>query len=51
MDPEEEACPELLRRWFNFDDLELGLADTRLFALAAPYSLVELTDLVVSAGR
>ena len=29
----------------------MGLADTRLLALAAPYSLVELTDLVVSAGR
>ena len=34
-----------------FDDLEFGLPDTRLVCLAAPYSLVELTDLVVSAGR
>ena len=31
-----------------FDDLEFGLPET---CLAAPYSLVELTDLVVSAGR
>ena len=38
----------------SFDDLEFlewGLAETELTALPAPYSLVELTDLVVSAGR
>jgi len=38
----------------SFDDLEFlewGLAETTLPSLPWPYSLVELTDLVVSAGR
>ena len=50
-DPEEESIAELLRRCVSLEDLEWGLADTRLMALAPPYSLVELTDLAVSAGR
>ena len=50
--PELES--EVVDGSLNFDDLEFlecGLAETILAALAAPYSLVELTDLVVSAGR
>ena len=50
--PELES--EVVDGSLSFDDLEFlewGLAETILAALAAPYSLVELTDLVVSAGR
>ena len=50
-----EVDPEVVGDPLCFDDLEVlewGLTLTASIALAlAPYSLVELTDLVVSAGR
>ena len=50
-----EVDPEVVGDPLCFDDLEVlewGLTLTASIALAlAPYSRVELTDLVVSAGR
>ena len=52
-DPEDDPGPELNLSGLTLDDLdvlECGLTLT-LAPPLSPYSLVELTDLVVSAGR
>ena len=48
--PELDPGPELNLSGFTLEVLECGLTLTLPPALS-PYSLVELTDLVVSAGR